>query len=132
MSLIRMAEMTGIGKVGKNGLLFHSLYGPRLMLGGVLTTAALPTFAWPEKDTKGCPAGCFVCQDVCPAGAIDRKGKVNGPSCNRSSMKTPLLSFMLKSQQFGHDDMPTLLNTACVDGNSMYTCVKCVSECPAC
>ncbi len=42
MSLVKMAEAVGIGKVGKNGLLFNSKYGPRLMLGGIVTTASLP------------------------------------------------------------------------------------------
>ena len=49
MSLVRMAEAVGIGAIGKNGLLFHSEYGPRLMLGGVITTAALPKTAWPAR-----------------------------------------------------------------------------------
>ena len=39
MSLVKMAEAVGIGKVGKNGLLFNSKYGPRLLLGGIVTTA---------------------------------------------------------------------------------------------
>src|SRR4030042_5132241 len=35
MSLVKMAEAVGIGKVGKNGLLFSSKYGPKLLLGGI-------------------------------------------------------------------------------------------------
>jgi epoxyqueuosine reductase QueG len=63
MSLVRMGEAVGIGKIGKNGLLFNSQYGPRLLLGGIVTTASLPAMAWPERDEKGCPEDCFVCQD---------------------------------------------------------------------
>jgi epoxyqueuosine reductase QueG len=57
-----MAEVTGIGKIGKNGLLFNPRYGPRLMLGGIVTTASLPAIAWPEKDEGGCPQDCYICK----------------------------------------------------------------------
>lgn len=129
-SLVRMAETCGLGKIGKNGLIFHSVYGPRLMLGGIVTTASLPTLSWPEKDECGCPEDCFVCQDICPAGAIDRKGKVNRPACTKHSMQSPLLSLMLKSKVFAGEDLSTIFNTANVDGNAMYKCVKCISDCP--
>jgi epoxyqueuosine reductase QueG len=35
LNQIRMGEATGIGIIGKNGLLIHPHYGARLMLGGV-------------------------------------------------------------------------------------------------
>lgn len=132
ISLVRMAETTGLGKIGKNGLIFHSEYGPRLMLGGIVTTASLPTLTWPERDDSGCPEDCFVCQDICPAGAIDRIGKVDRPACAKHSMQTPLLSFMLKSKEFSVEDISSIFNTASVDGNAMYTCTKCISDCPKC
>jgi epoxyqueuosine reductase QueG len=127
-----MAEAVGLGKIGKNGLLFNSVYGPRLMLGGIVTTASLPTLTWPEKDESGCPEDCFICQDICPAKAIDRKGKVDRPACGKHSMQSPLLSFLLKSKEIRVEDISTVFNTAGVDGNSMYTCTKCVSDCPRC
>jgi len=132
ISLVRMAEITGLGKIGKNGLIFHSLYGPRLMLGGIVTTASLPTLTWPERDDTGCPEDCFVCQDVCPVGAIDRIGRVDRQACVKYSMQTPLLSLMLKSKKFSAQDMSSIFNAATVDGNSIYTCTKCVSGCPKC
>ena len=46
VSLVKMGEAMGIGKVGKNGLLFSSKYGPRLLLGGIVTTASSPSMAW--------------------------------------------------------------------------------------
>ena len=55
LSLIRMGEAVGIGKIGRNGLLFNSKYGPRLLLGGIITTAKLPITTSPKKGEKGCP-----------------------------------------------------------------------------
>ena len=130
LSLIRLAEVAGIGKKGKNGLLFNSTYGARLMIGGVITTAQLPEITFPEKDTSGCPEDCYICQDVCPIGAIDRNGNVDRIACARHSMRTPLFSHMVKSKQWEGLDISSLLNSTAVDGNSVYTCTKCVSECP--
>ena len=36
LNQIRMGEVTGIGAIGKNGLLLNSRFGSRLMLGGIL------------------------------------------------------------------------------------------------
>ncbi len=132
MSLVQAAETTGIGKIGKNGLIFHSLYGPRLMLGGIVTTASLPTLTWPKKNDTGCPEDCCVCQDICPANAIDKTGKVDRPACVRHSMQSPLLSLLMKSKEHSMEEISLFFNTANVDGNAMYTCTECVSGCPKC
>ena len=57
LNQIRMGEVTGIGVIGKNGLLLNASFGSRLMLGGVLTTAELPAMRYPETDEPGCPPG---------------------------------------------------------------------------
>jgi epoxyqueuosine reductase QueG len=130
MSLIRMAEAVGIGKIGKNGLLFNSKYGPRLILGGIVTTASLPAIAWPEKDQKGCPEDCIVCKKECPVGAIDKDGKVNGPVCTKYSSKSPMFSYFMKKGQNSAEDIKMLNHLTAVDDHSMYQCIKCVSMCP--
>ena len=130
MSLIRMAEAVGIGKMGKNGLLFNSRYGPRLLLGGVVTTAKLPSKAWPEKDVKGCPENCSVCKEECPAGAVDKNGKVNGPVCTKYSSKSPMFTYFMKKGQNSPEDIQMLNHLTAVDDHSMYQCIKCVSACP--
>jgi epoxyqueuosine reductase QueG len=129
VSLVKMAETVGIGKVGKNGLLFSSKYGPKLLLGGIVTTASLPAMAWPEKDEKGCPEDCFVCQKQCPVKAIDKSGKVDRVACIKYSMKSPIFSNLMKAGNFGSVDAQMINHVTAVDDHSMYRCIKCVSVC---
>lgn len=130
VSLVRMAEAVGIGKTGKNGLLFNAHYGPRLILGGVVTTASLPEIAWPEKDSAGCPDDCFVCQQACPVKAIERTGKVDRKACVKHSMKSPIFSYFMSSEKYRGSDAQMINHVTAVDDHSMYTCIKCVSSCP--
>lgn len=131
-SLVKMAEVTGLGKTGRNGLLFNSAYGPRLMLGGVVTTATLPPMTWPERDEKGCPEGCGICREQCPQQAIDKEGKVDRIACVKHSSKTPLLSHLLKDGDYDSEDLNKIFMTASADENNMNTCMECVSACPYC
>jgi epoxyqueuosine reductase QueG len=130
MSLIKMAEVVGIGKIGKNGLLFNSKYGPRLLLGGIITTASLPTIAWPENNEKGCPKECFTCQEECPVKAIDKSGKVDRVACIKYSMRSPIFSNFMKAGNFGSEDVQMINHVTAVDDHSMYHCIQCVSGCP--
>ena len=130
VSLVRMAEAAGIGKTGKNGLLFNTRYGPRLILGGIVTTASLPETAWPQKDNAGCPEDCFVCQQECPVGAIEKNGRVDRKACVKHSMKSPIFSYFMGSEKFRVSDAELINHVTAVDDHSMYTCIKCVSTCP--
>lgn len=132
VSLVKMAEVAGMGKRGKNGLLFHTNYGPRLMLGGIITTADLPPMTWPQRDEKGCPDDCFACQEACPVGAIDKSGKVDRLACVKHSMKTPIFSYLMKTKAFDPSDAPLINHVTSVDDHAMYTCINCVSKCPYC
>lgn len=131
-SLVKMAEIAGLGKTGKNGLLFNSTYGPRLMLGGVVTTAALPAQTWPEKDEAGCPDGCKLCQEKCPSKAIDENGKVDRVACVKHSSKTPILSHLLHDKNYDLDELQMINLTTTADDNNINTCIECVSACPYC
>jgi len=125
-----MAEAVGIGKIGKNGLLFNAKYGPRLMLGGIVTTASLPETVWPSKAETSCPESCFVCQEQCPIGAIDKQGKVDRLACIKHSMKSPVFSYLMKTKAFDLSEAPMINHLTAVDDHSMYRCIRCVSECP--
>jgi epoxyqueuosine reductase QueG len=130
MGLVKMAEAAGIGKIGKNGLLFNSKYGPRLILGGIVTTAELPPIAWPEKDEKGCPEKCFICQEECPVKAIDKSGKVDRVACTKYSSRSPLFSNMMRTGEIPPQDVQMINHLTAVDDHSMYRCIQCVSVCP--
>ena len=130
MNLVRMAEATGIGRIGKNGLLFNSKYGPRLLLGGIVTTASLPSIAWPERDEKSCPEGCYVCQEECPVRAIDRTGGVDRIACIKYSMKSPIFSHFMATSDMKPEDVQMINHLTAVDDHSMYLCIKCVAVCP--
>jgi epoxyqueuosine reductase QueG len=130
MCLVRMAEAVGIGKIGKNGLLFHSKYGPRLILGGIVTTASLSAMAWPEKDEKGCPEDCYICQEQCPVKAIAKNGKVDRAACTKYSSISPIFSNMMKTGKVPSQDVQMINHLTAVDDHSMYQCIKCVSVCP--
>ena len=130
LSLARMAEAVGIGKVGKNGLLFNSRYGPRLLLGGVITTASLPAMAWPEKDEKGCPKDCFTCQEQCPVKAIDKSGKVDRVACLKHSMRSPVFSHFMSMSKWKAEEVQMINHVTAIDDHSMYRYIKCVSVCP--
>jgi epoxyqueuosine reductase QueG len=130
MCLIKIAEAVGIGKIGKNGLLFNSKYGPRLLLGGIITTASLPTIAWPENDEKGCPKECFACQEQCPVKAIEKSGKVDRIACLKYSMKSPIFSGIMRTGEIAPQDVQMVNHVTAVDDHSMYYCIQCVSGCP--
>ena len=70
LNQLRMGEVTGVGIIGKNGLLLHSRYGARLMLGGVITTAELPVTHYPDAFEPGCPTDCRICAEACPVQAL--------------------------------------------------------------
>lgn len=131
-SLVKMAEAAGLGKYGGNGLLFNSTYGPRLMLGGLVTNASLPELTWPIADEEGCPEGCHICQEKCPQQAIDDQGKVDRIACVKHSSKTPLLSHMIQDVKYAPNELERIVLISSADDNNMNTCIRCVSECPYC
>jgi epoxyqueuosine reductase QueG len=130
VSLVKAGEAVGIGKLGKNGLLFNARYGPRLLLGGIVTTASLAPTGLPDKDDRGCPADCFVCQEACPVQAIGENGKVNGTACLKNSMKSPIFSDFVRRVKPRAEDVQMINHVTAVDDHSWYTCIKCVSMCP--
>lgn len=68
LSLKHLAQLSGIGCIGKNTLLINQKYGNRLYLGAVLTNAELT-----EDDLASnlCPENCSICIKSCPQSALD-------------------------------------------------------------
>jgi epoxyqueuosine reductase QueG len=133
LNQIRMGEVTGIGVIGKNSLLLNSRFGSRLMLGGVLTSAALPEMRHPETDEPGCPPGCQTCAEACPVKAImPEKKKVKIMRCLSYTARTPLMSkpvFALLSA-FNVQAAARFMNLRAFDEHTFHICSKCVALCP--
>lgn len=133
LNLIRMAEVTGIGVIGRNGLLLNSRYGARLMLGGVVTTALLPDMGYPALNEPGCPPGCRICVDACPVQAISiERGPVDIMRCLAHTARTPLMP----RWKFGllralrPQAAARLMNQTALDEHTLHVCSRCVALCP--
>ncbi len=133
LNQIRMGEITGIGAIGKNGLLINSRYGSRLMLGGVVTTAILPEMHYPEFDEPGCPSYCHICVDACPVNAIllDKK-QVNTMRCLGYTARTPFMPRLKFSvlRAFKPVLAARLMNLTAFDEHTFHVCSQCVALCP--
>ena len=133
LNQIRMGEVTGIGVIGKNGLLLHSRYAPRLMLGGVVTSAAFPEMRTPALDQQGCPPGCQICVDACPVHAISLEQKrVNVMRCLAYTARTPLMpkARFLYLRAFRPRSAARLMNLTAFDEHTFHVCSRCVALCP--
>jgi len=133
LNQIRMGEVTGIGVIGKNGLLINSRFGSRLMLGAVLTTAELPEMRYPDTSESGCPSGCRICADACPVNAIlpDQK-QVKIMRCLGYTARTPLMSKprFLFLKTFNPQTAARYMNLKAFDEHTFHICSKCVALCP--
>ena len=72
------AERAGLGWIGKNANLLTRDLGSWILLGEVLTCAALEQDAGPHEDFCGT---CTACLDACPTQAIESPGVVNSNAC---------------------------------------------------
>jgi epoxyqueuosine reductase QueG len=126
LSQIDVAARSGLGWIGKNGLLVSPKFGPRVGLGTVVTDAVF------EEDrplNEKCPDDCSVCVEKCPADALDGTGKVNRINCTMKQAIAPLTVMMMKEFSLKeHLDM--IINLGAVDEHTWYRCNACVVQCP--
>ncbi len=133
VNLIRMGVLTGIGSLGRNGLLVCRGYGARVMLGGIVTTAELQPGKPEESSQPGCPTGCRACVDACPVHAIsEKKRRVDVMRCLSYAARTPLMSRL----RFGiltmrnREAAALYMNQRAFDDLTMHVCSRCISQCP--
>jgi len=106
------ATCSGLGWIGKNGLLVTPEYGARLSWGTVLTDAPLKVSRTPYL--KGECKTCNRCVDACPAGAII------GRKWTRDSAGEPLIDVEKCTRQLEYHEK--------VIGKSI--CAHCIVVCP--
>jgi epoxyqueuosine reductase QueG len=129
LPLIYWAELAGLGRLSKCGLLVHPKFGMRLALGGIVTTTPLtPT---EKMKNEVCPPECSDCLDICPVNAIAKTGKVNHNSCMRYANANPLVQHLLKDPPTKDKySFETINNVIGVDDHSSYACFECLKACP--
>jgi epoxyqueuosine reductase QueG len=126
VSQIDLAARSGLGWIGKNGLLISPEHGTRVGIGTVLTDAEM------EHDgplAQGCPEDCFLCVEGCPAEAIDGSGKVDRLRCASKQAIAPLALMMAKDFPV-KENLSMLVNVGSADEHVWYTCNACVTRCP--
>lgn len=133
LNLIRMGESTGMGRIGRNGLLIHPRFGARLMLGGLITTASLPPFRHTDTQIPDCPPGCRICVDACPVHAISPDEKrVDILHCLGHTARMPLMPklrfLVLRASHPGA--AARLMNLTAMDDHTLHVCSRCVALCP--
>jgi len=67
----KIAELAGIGWLGRNNLIVHPEFGSQIRLMTILTDMPLPT----DKPLKNDCGKCKKCVEVCPAAAIKESQK---------------------------------------------------------
>jgi len=126
VSQIDLAARSGLGWIGKNGLLISPEHGTRVGIGTVLTDAEIEHDA---QLAQGCPEDCFICVENCPVDAIDGSGKVDRPRCTSNQAIAPLSLMMAKNFPV-KENLSMLVNVGSADEHVWYTCNACVTRCP--
>lgn len=125
------AVSSGLGRIGRNGLLYVEGYGSFVFLGEILSTAKLGVLDIPfsgtyrvlnldeerteDPGTEELCGDCRRCITACPEGAIMTGGEID---CNRCRS-----SLTIESSE------PTL-DEGLVLGNRVYGCDICQEVCP--
>lgn len=84
----KIANLAGLGHIGKSTLFLHHKYGPSVRLGTIFTDCELPVS---NEISDSICKNCSLCVDSCPAGAIkgvewddklDRSDMFDADACN--------------------------------------------------
>jgi epoxyqueuosine reductase len=105
------AARSGVGFYGKNTLLITRRHGSWVVLGTLVTTAALESTPPLDLDC----GSCRLCIDACPTGALDEPGTVDANRC---------LSYWTQSKHAIPEPYRDEL------GDRVYGCDICQDVCP--
>jgi len=105
------ATCSGLGWIGKNGLVINPVFGPRISWATVLTDAPLPPDAPISSERCG---SCSLCVSHCPSGAL------TGKSWSR---KTPFVKLIDLEKCRSHKKTSRTVN-------NKPNCGLCINICP--
>jgi epoxyqueuosine reductase QueG len=137
VSLRHVALAAGLGTLGKNNLLLTPALGPRVRLGGVVTTAPIdPDQSAPEDFCVDCEA----CIAACPVDALSQPGKTHTGRCVRQVLPYGL-SELIKYLTEGLDGTKEEMRDSFKDAKFwniyqslqlglQYGCHACINACP--
>lgn len=86
----QVAVESGLASWGKSGLVVNRRFGPRIRLGGLITTAVLKP---DEKINSSLCGNCQVCIESCPAGALLGNGEIDKKRCGEHIFSYGLRAF---------------------------------------
>ena len=76
-----LAEASGLGFKGRNGLAIFRGFGTWVLLGHIVTTYAFEGNPGRTGDLSTCPLGCRRCIDACPNGALSVSAPLDVTRC---------------------------------------------------
>ena len=133
--LKQVAAAGGIGSLGRNTVLYSPRFGPRLLLGGVVTVNRAGESGQPRRSTEREESlvctGCGHCISVCPESALGPEG-VDAFRCRTVHAWVPSILVPAAKWMLGRTIMlkcmaplaPWIASTATI------RCSLCVTKCP--
>jgi len=134
-----VAEVAGLGKIGKSQLLLTPQFGARVRLTSIVTTALLESDK--EADRQVCPQECNLCIDSCPAKALSSEG-FDKVACVRHMHRYNLYGLLRQigrildadtkdeKKKLAFDRTISEIYMSLRAGDPPY-CIECVRVCPA-
>lgn len=132
------AVESGMGVRGKSGLVVTRSYGPRIRLGGVVTTADLKA----DRKLVFSPCeNCHACLKSCPVDALSRDGMIDRKRCGEHIFSYGLRAFTRLLAEVGRAGNEAAVAEAvyshrtrelwqALETGNYYHCWTCQSCCP--
>lgn len=109
---VRAAAFSGLGVIGKNGLLINPIYGSWVFIGEIVTNLSLPS----TLQTVQYCLNCGRCEEACPTGALNN-GRLDQKKC--------LSAITQQKKPLSGIEEENIIQSGCAWG-----CDRCQEVCP--